>query len=102
MIAVEGQVFLRPGSGRPRSSPGCARTLDGLGRRVHEAEGRHQRPVVSRWAMADPPARADPMTQRPRHLQRLQAQVDAGKPIIGAGAGTGLSAKLAEAGAAPT
>ena len=33
-------------------------------------------------------------------LARLRAQVDAGKPIIGAGAGTGLSAKLAEAGGA--
>jgi len=31
-------------------------------------------------------------------LVRLRAQVDAGKPIIGAGAGTGLSAKCAEAG----
>jgi predicted TIM-barrel enzyme len=33
-------------------------------------------------------------------LARLRAQVAAGKPIIGAGAGTGLSAKLAEAGGA--
>ncbi|HEY2936702.1 MAG TPA: phosphoenolpyruvate hydrolase family protein [Gaiellaceae bacterium] len=33
-------------------------------------------------------------------LARLRAQVDAGRPIIGAGAGTGLSAKLAEAGGA--
>jgi predicted TIM-barrel enzyme len=33
-------------------------------------------------------------------LQRLRAQVEAGKPIIGAGAGTGLSAKCAEAGGA--
>jgi predicted TIM-barrel enzyme len=33
-------------------------------------------------------------------LARLRAQVDAGKPLIGAGAGTGLSAKLAEAGGA--
>ena len=33
-------------------------------------------------------------------LTRLRAQVEAGKPIIGAGAGTGLSAKLAEAGGA--
>ena len=33
-------------------------------------------------------------------LARLRAQVEAGKPIIGAGAGTGLSAKLAEAGGA--
>jgi predicted TIM-barrel enzyme len=33
-------------------------------------------------------------------LARLQAQVEAGRPIIGAGAGTGLSAKCAEAGGA--
>jgi predicted TIM-barrel enzyme len=33
-------------------------------------------------------------------LARLRAQVDAGKPIIGAGAGTGLSASCAEAGGA--
>jgi predicted TIM-barrel enzyme len=33
-------------------------------------------------------------------LARLRAQVEARKPIIGAGAGTGLSAKLAEAGGA--
>lgn len=31
-------------------------------------------------------------------LKRLQAQVDAGKPIVGCGAGTGISAKFAEAG----
>ena len=31
-------------------------------------------------------------------LERLKAQVKAGKPIVGAGAGTGLSAKCAEAG----
>jgi predicted TIM-barrel enzyme len=33
-------------------------------------------------------------------LRRLRAEVDARKPIIGAGAGTGLSAKCAEAGGA--
>ena len=33
-------------------------------------------------------------------LRRLHAQVDAGKPIVGCGAGTGISAKLAEAGGA--
>jgi predicted TIM-barrel enzyme len=33
-------------------------------------------------------------------LTRLRAQVEAGRPIIGAGAGTGLSAKCAEAGGA--
>ena len=37
---------------------------------------------------------------RDEALTRLRAQVDAGSPIIGAGAGTGLSAKLAEAGGA--
>jgi predicted TIM-barrel enzyme len=31
-------------------------------------------------------------------LARLRAQIEAGKPVIGAGAGTGLSAKCAEAG----
>jgi len=35
---------------------------------------------------------------RQEALARLRAQVEAGKPIIGAGAGTGLSAKCAEAG----
>lgn len=33
-------------------------------------------------------------------LQRLRTQIDAGKPILGAGAGTGLSAKCLEAGGA--
>jgi predicted TIM-barrel enzyme len=35
---------------------------------------------------------------REEALQRLRAQVEQGRPIIGAGAGTGLSAKCAEAG----
>src|ERR671919_1866634 len=38
--------------------------------------------------------------RRAEALQRLRAQAGAGKPIIGAGAGTGLSAKCAEAGGA--
>jgi predicted TIM-barrel enzyme len=37
---------------------------------------------------------------RDEALARLRAQVEQGTPIIGAGAGTGLSAKLAEAGGA--
>src|SRR5215213_5686601 len=36
--------------------------------------------------------------QRQDILQRLRAQVAAGKPIVGGGAGTGISAKCAEAG----
>src|SRR5881394_3496417 len=35
---------------------------------------------------------------REQCLQRLRAQVAAGRPIVGGGAGTGLSAKCAEAG----
>jgi len=35
---------------------------------------------------------------REEALARLRAQVEAGRPIVGAGAGTGLSAKCAEAG----
>ncbi|HKB37842.1 MAG TPA: phosphoenolpyruvate hydrolase family protein, partial [Gemmataceae bacterium] len=35
---------------------------------------------------------------REQCLERLRAQVAAGRPIIGGGAGTGLSAKCAEAG----
>jgi predicted TIM-barrel enzyme len=37
---------------------------------------------------------------RSEALARLRAQLDAGAPIVGAGAGTGLSAKCAEAGGA--
>src|SRR5713101_2662245 len=38
------------------------------------------------------------MFTREQCLQRLHAQIAAGKPIIGGGAGTGISAKCAEAG----
>jgi predicted TIM-barrel enzyme len=37
---------------------------------------------------------------RAEALRRLRAQIEAGRPVIGAGAGTGLSAKCAEAGGA--
>ena len=37
---------------------------------------------------------------RQEMLKRLWAQVEAGKPIVGCGAGTGISAKMAEAGGA--
>ncbi len=40
------------------------------------------------------------MQTREEIMQRLRAKVAAGRPIVGAGAGTGLSAKLAEAGGA--
>jgi predicted TIM-barrel enzyme len=38
--------------------------------------------------------------QRQEILKRLRAQIDAGRPIVGCGAGTGISAKFAEAGGA--
>ncbi|MCO6451861.1 MAG: phosphoenolpyruvate hydrolase family protein [Caldilineales bacterium] len=38
--------------------------------------------------------------KRKEILKRLQAQIDAGRPIVGCGAGTGISAKFAEAGGA--
>jgi len=37
---------------------------------------------------------------RKKILKRLHAQIDAGKPIVGCGAGTGISAKFAERGGA--
>ena len=43
---------------------------------------------------------AEATMTRDEALGRLRAQIDAGSPVIGAGAGTGLSAKLAEAGGA--
>src|SRR5207302_246807 len=61
----------------------------------------HQRPRA-RGDDGGPLARRDRgggMT-RSEALARLRAQVEAGAPVIGAGAGTGLSAKLAEAGGA--
>ena len=39
-----------------------------------------------------------PFIERDKSLRRLRAQVDAGTPILGAGAGTGISAKFAERG----
>ena len=39
-----------------------------------------------------------PFISRTESLRRLRAQVEAGKPIIGAGAGTGISAKFVERG----
>jgi predicted TIM-barrel enzyme len=40
------------------------------------------------------------MIHRNEILKRMQAQIQAGKPIVGCGAGTGISAKFAEAGGA--
>src|SRR5205814_6263130 len=46
----------------------------------------------------EPASRTDDDMTREEALRRLRAQVEQGRPIIGAGAGTGLSAKCAEAG----
>src|SRR5439155_26369368 len=68
----------------------------GYQRRVERGGRRRQRSRVRR-RNGEPAARADHVT-RAEALARLRAQIDTGKPIIGAGAGTGLSAKCAEAG----
>ena len=39
-----------------------------------------------------------PLIARSESLRRLRAQVAAGRPLLGAGAGTGISAKFAERG----
>ncbi len=41
-----------------------------------------------------------PFIPRAELVRRLRANIDAGTPIVGAGAGTGISAKMAEAGGA--
>src|SRR5690242_20645622 len=46
------------------------------------------------------PRGGDPLVTRDEALARLREQVAAGKPVIGAGAGTGLSAKCAQDGGA--
>src|SRR5438874_1169275 len=92
----------RPAVLRRRRRRGAAGGTARDARRTRRAaRGRHghQRPRV-RDGDGGPPARVDPRMTRSEALARLRAQVESGKPIIGAGAGTGLSAKLAEAGGA--
>src|SRR4029079_12657517 len=81
-----------------RDDPRGDRHLEG---RAPRARHRRQRPRL-RARDGEPPPRADrgPRVTRDEALARLRAQIAAGSPIIGAGAGTGLSAKLAEAGGA--
>src|SRR5205814_641952 len=58
------------------------------------------RPFRARPPHRSLPARSRPLMSIPRSesLRRLRAQVAAGRPILGGGAGIGLSAKCAEAG----
>src|SRR5262249_5627377 len=58
------------------------------------------RPQLSRTLPASQVQKEPAMSAIPRQecLKRLRAQVAAGRPIIGGGAGIGLSAKCAEAG----
>ena len=41
-----------------------------------------------------------PFITRAEALEKLRSNIAAGKPIVGCGAGTGISAKFAEAGGA--
>jgi len=60
----------------------------------------HTLPLNDIKSAKPPNAEIMPMSlfRRDDILQRLRAQVKAGKPIVGGGAGTGISAKCAEAG----
>ena len=95
MIATEGGPFHDRGRGRGavRRAPRGARRQ----RRAARARPGRQRPRLRRRD-GGPAARDDLGVTRAEALARLRAQIDAGRPIIGAGAGTGLSAKCAEAG----
>ena len=99
MIGVEGQPF--------RDAEADEALFDGLRESLDPRVEVHELDLDvndDRLRRRDgrPASRADrggPM-RRAEALARLRAQVDAGRPIIGAGAGTGLSAKCAEAGGA--
>ena len=97
MIDVEGQPFYDVEADRALID-GVRETLDDSVEVPRAGHG-HQRRAVRRGDGA-PPARAGDggEVNRADALARLRAQVKAGQPIIGAGAGTGLSAKCAEAG----
>ena len=84
-----------------RCSTRCASRLDPTAWRSSRGRRRHQRPGVRRPRLARPPARAASRRrddQATRRWRGCAAQVADGQPIIGGGAGTGLSAKCAEAG----
>src|SRR4029079_5092901 len=88
----------RRGRGALLDAPRARRRLEGRGAR---ARPRRQRAGV-RAGDGEPSPRADGSDRMTRSeaLERLRAQIDVGTPVIGAGAGTGLSAKCAEAGGA--
>ena len=94
MIATEGGPFHDPDADEAL----FAALREDLGdeRRAARARPRRQRPRLRR--RDGRPAPRDGRVTRAEALARLRAQIDAGRPIIGAGAGTGLSAKCAEAG----
>ena len=95
MIATEGGPFHDPAADEAL----FAALREGLGENVelHELDLDVNDPAFAD-AMADRLHELVSAVTRAEALARLRAQVDAGRPIIGAGAGTGLSAKCAEAG----
>ena len=99
-IATEGQVFHDADADRALFDTIRA-LVDPAKVEVHEVDADVNDPAFA-LAMANrlhELIRGGLMT-RAEALARLRAQIAAGSPIIGAGAGTGLSAKLAEAGGA--
>ena len=93
------------GQGRDRPAPGRSRRRTNLP--VPLRRGRQPTVPIGRESQRCGRVDPDPRTPSPAHstmftrteiLARFRAQVAAGKPIIGGGAGTGISAKCAEAG----
>ena len=99
-IATEGQVFYDPAADEALFETIRAIVDAVEGRAARGRRGRQRSRLRARDG--EPAARADRggVVTRAEALARLRAQIAAGSPIIGAGAGTGLSAKLAEAGGA--
>ena len=98
-IATEGQVFHDPEADEALFET-IRSLVDTSKVEVHEVDADVNDPAFA-LAMAN---RLHELIQeagrvtRGEALERLRAQIEAGRPIIGAGAGTGLSAKCAEAG----
>src|SRR5688572_9703553 len=85
----------------PRSSTRCAGTSARRGRSSSSTCTSMIPRSPMRWRRSSSPRSPEvrmPFIARDESLRRLRARVAAGEPIIGAGAGTGISAKFSERG----
>src|SRR5579862_9057910 len=91
---------------KPSSGPLVSRVpTSTMGMEITEVCGASKgHTIISAKIVTTPPSRGNKgacsmsLFTRDQCLQRLRAQIAAGRPIIGGGAGTGISAKCAEAG----